>query len=297
MKKVRSIFLSVAVFGLSACGGDSNENLVDVSGTGQLSLAVTDGPIDDAQNVNVAFSGIVLQPADGDRIEISFPDNDTRVIDLLAFQNGESATLLDEEDIPVGDYNWIRLLVEQEGTSIVFKEDNDTAHELQVPSSENSGLKMNRSFTVAAGTTTDFIVDFVLRKSVHQQGNGVYKLRPTVRLVDRLEVNTIEGTVTGANCGDEQGSVYLYRGLGAVVQDIQGNENDPITTANVSDNDTFTIGFVETDEDYTVSFTCDADEEDGNNGDNDNSEMMVFSAGVDVTVTDGDAEMVEINVE
>ena len=57
-----------------------------------------------------------------------------------------------------------------------------------------------RLVPVGAGSTNDFTIDFDLRKSVvHPPGQGeTYLLKPVLRLVNNLEVGTIDGTVAAA---------------------------------------------------------------------------------------------------
>jgi hypothetical protein len=120
--------------------------------------------------------------------------------------------------VPTGSYQWIRLYVD--AAEIVFNE--GTASEivapLDIPSSENSGLKLISGFTVAAGGASDFIIKFDLRKSVHQDANG-YKLRPTLRLIDNLAAGHFAGTVGSAAAGDDC-AVYVYAGIAITPDDL-----------------------------------------------------------------------------
>jgi hypothetical protein len=148
-KLVQLVGLGLATMGLVACGGggstDGGSNLTTQSGTGLMSLAVTDAPIDDAEKVVVRFTHVELQPADGsERVVIGLdssaseeesldPDSlegepttldeesvDTsaqgtvKEIDLLALQGGKSAFLFEKIEVPEGDYDWIRFYLEPE---------------------------------------------------------------------------------------------------------------------------------------------------------------------------------------
>jgi hypothetical protein len=60
-------------------------------------------------------------------------------------------------------------------------------HGLYIPSSAESGLKLNRGFTLPIGGSADFVAEFDLMKSVHAP-KGLdpdYIMRPTIRLMDR----------------------------------------------------------------------------------------------------------------
>ncbi|NRB37856.1 MAG: DUF4382 domain-containing protein [Pseudomonadales bacterium] len=245
---------------LAACGSDSDN-------TGQLSIGVTDAPIDSASNVFVEFTAVELKPKSGASfiIELDAPTQ----IDLLAYQGSASAPLVESEVITAGEYNWIRLHINaEEGTRnsyIVL--DDGTEHALTIPSGAQSGLKMNRGFTVAAGGITDFTIDFDLRKSINAptQEGGEYKLRPTLRIVDSLNVVTISGVINDYPCLAEQtAAVYLFAGDVAPV-DVSESAG-PITTAFVSmDAETgdyaYELGFIAAGE-YTMAYTCDAASDD-----------------------------------
>jgi hypothetical protein len=267
---------------LAACSDSGGD-------TGQISVAVTDSPVDVADAVVVQFTGVELKPKEGAAFSRDFLTPKT--IDLLAYQNGERAMLLDEEEVPAGEYLWMRLKVQADpdvaGDSYITIGGADC--ELQIPSGDERGLQMIRGFTVGVGATTDFTVDFDLRKSVLQppgQTTAVpvcdgqaYVLKPVVRVVDNLEVGTINGAVDPnlitAQCGDTvengvyPGNVYLFgpvtdTDLGTP-DDYDGIVDDPngadaLASAMVDpDTFTYTIGFVPAG-DYRVAYTCDADD-------------------------------------
>lgn len=118
---------------LAGCGGGSGGTSEPLSGT--LSLAVTDAPVDDVSEVVVQFTGVRVKPRSGEAIEIDFgaPLN----IDLLSLTGENSATLLNGEPLPAGEYDWIALEVnaelDTEFDSYVLANDGGMI-ELEVPS-------------------------------------------------------------------------------------------------------------------------------------------------------------------
>jgi len=68
---------------------------------------------------------------------------------------------------------------------------------LYIPSGAETGLKLSKPFVVAQRATTRLMIDFDLRKSVvappGQSPNWI--LKPSLRLVDLLEVGALKGTV------------------------------------------------------------------------------------------------------
>ncbi|MEA5445695.1 DUF4382 domain-containing protein [Gammaproteobacteria bacterium AB-CW1] len=241
-------------------------------GTGTLSLDITDAPVDNATAVVVEFSGVEIQPADGQRISFEF--DEIRSIDLLTLQGNDSEPLLEGESVPAGEYEWIRLQVNAvAGTVDSFIEFEDGGqHSLFVPSGSETGLKLVSGFTVPAGGAADFTIDFDLRKSVtNPQGKPDYILKPALRMVNNVDVGSISGTVADAWAADDACSpaVYVYTGHDAEAGS-EGSDNPPLTSALVALNDDsgefeYTVGFLE-EADYSAAFTCEADQDDPEEG-------------------------------
>lgn len=288
------LFLAVA-----ACGGGGGGS----DGTATLNLFIKDAPVDGAAAVVVEFTGVELKPAGGDRVRFDFAT--PRQIDLLALQGNASAELLAGVEVPAGDYNWIRLAVNAaRGVLDSYIElEGGTPVSLFVPSGAQSGLKLHNPFTIAQGTIADFTIDFDLRKSVHDpEGQPDFYLRPTLRILNNLEVNTIRGTVdpalaTDSSCTngpnhDMGNAVYLYLGADAVVDD-EGSLSPPLTSVTVEyDEDSgeyrYEIGYV-AEGDYTVAFTCQAADDDPVN---DDDVAFVGAANVRVEVYDNAPETI-----
>ncbi|MDX1610107.1 MAG: DUF4382 domain-containing protein [Halofilum sp. (in: g-proteobacteria)] len=211
--------LAGAVLALASCGGGSG------SATGELTLGITDAVVDDAEHVNVVFTGISLKPANGEPVTFlcdqpaGEPDFDCngegyRMIDLLELSGAKRAMLLEDITLVAGRYDWIRLLVNARGpgssslpypdfpeTNIVLKDNPDGPGEpLLIPSGPQTGLKLVGGFTVPSGGEASFTIDFDLRKAVVKTEVGPLKeekflLRPAFRLVDDNNVGTLAGEV------------------------------------------------------------------------------------------------------
>lgn len=261
--------MSVAALAVAGCNTSGSG-----SGTGSMSLDVTDAPIDSAEEVNVVFNGIDIRAASGALVEITF--DEPKTINLLDLQGGTTASLLDDETLTAGDYEWIRLRVdatqEAGGSNLVMND--GTEHDLFIPSGSETGLKLVSGFTVPVNSSVAFTIDFDLRKSVVETGgaNPTYKLKPALRLLDNSEVGSISGTVSSTtvtalgNC-DAGSAVYVYEGADVEPGDVGGTGNEPLVTALVDTSGTgvtrydYTVAFL-TEGDYTVAFTCDADFDD-----------------------------------
>ncbi len=255
---------------LSGGGGGSSSS---GSGTGQVSFAITDSPVSDAQNVVVSFDCLELQSANSGRRIFTF--DPVKKIDLLQLQGNEFAQLISDELVASGPYQWARLCVISEkgndqDSYIILK--NGAPYPLYVPSGDQSGLKINTNYYVQQDGSTSFTIDFDLHKSVHDpQGTPDYILRPTLRLVKNDDVGSITGTVMQDACmgiGDniENAAVYVFSG--DVPPDdlntIDTTDIDPITTATVKFDPMdgmykYTAGFIDGSNggnQYTVALTC-----------------------------------------
>jgi hypothetical protein len=292
MKKLFLGCLCVCLTALAAalvagCGG--GESAPDAA-TGRLSLAVTDAPVDSASAVVVRFTAVELKPEGREAITLTL--DSPQSIDLLELAGGSSRALLSEREVPAGRYEWLRLIIEarqNENASYIDLQDG-SRYPLFVPSGSESGLKLIRGFTVAQGSTSNFTIDFDLRKSVIAPPGQApnYLLKPVLRLVDNLQVGNIAGVVSpeliGAACTPQ---VYVFSGAGVTPDDLDAAGSpdvDPLVSVPVSlDTGTgdyrYRATFLETG-DYTISFTCDGalDSPEG-------EETLAFVGTRDATVT------------
>jgi len=263
------------VLGLAACGGGGGGG----NDTGQLSLGVTDAPVDDAASVVVQFSGVAFKRAGAGAERVQNLSPSPRQLDLLQYQNGRAALLLDGVTLPAGDYEWIRLVVDNEpavrDSYVVLTGGQEC--ELRVPSGAESGLKLNRGFNLPADGSVALTIDFDLRKSLHappgQRGSAAactqgYLLRPTLRIVADAEVGAIAGHVDSALVTDGcLPKVYVFSGSGVTPDDIEeasGADADPLVVASVAVQNGSTAypyraAFLPAGP-YTVAFTCGDDD-------------------------------------
>lgn len=286
---LRLALLLLALTVLQAgCGGAVNS--VN-TGSGALTLRITDAPVVNAQHVYIQFRGLEIQSASGIRTTLYYCQDTAdatltivsatpcstlaapKQIDLLALNGGQSDVLLNGFALPAGDYSWIRLMVDTAGTHdsyIVVT--GGAGYELAIPSGSETGLKLNRGIVVPAGGSADFTIDFDLRKSVHVTGNGQYMLRPTLRLADNSLVGAIAGSINPllvpAGCTP---AVYVFTGAGVTPDDIDGIAADPVTTAmvkldSISGEYRYKAAFLEAG-DYTVAYTCMAASDDPSSDD------------------------------
>jgi len=165
----------------AACSGSGDDGVGSTGGTGHLTVALTDTPIDidTVQNVFVTIDSVEVFPADEGssepgKIEL-MPQAET--FDLLTLTGGVTDVLA-EEDLPAGFYTKIRLGVSQ--ASMVFKD--QTVVDLKLDSRK---VDVNVPFEVVASDPLIVTLDFDAAASLHivETGSGKYILRPVVKAV------------------------------------------------------------------------------------------------------------------
>ncbi len=304
---------SLAVI-VSGCGGSSSDEQ-DAS-TGSLSIMLTDAAVDNVSEVWVDFAGVALKPQVGDEILIEFAT--PTGINLLELQDGRSEALLNNEQVPVGPYEWIRLKVNAEFDNVFDSYamlDDGSQVELRIPSGSQTGLKLVSGFTVTANQSTNIMLDWDLRQALSDpRGQPGMHLRPALRVTDMAVFGTLTGTVeealvtemgppeppaegpniacTNGELHDTGNAVYLYEGEVSEPLDIRGADTDPAVTATVTQNvegvyefgvTYLTVGS------YTAAFTCQA------SGDDPEVEDEIVFAAIltDVVIADGETTHIE----
>ena len=290
-----SSLIVLASLGLlvGGCGGSgSNDSM------GRISLGVTDAPLDSVRSVVVEFSSVAFKRAGNDPETVATLNPSPQAVDLMQYRDGRTSMLMANIPLPAGQYEWVRLIVDNAPNvrdSYVVRTDGSEC-ELRIPSGAESGLKLNRGFTVPADGNVALTVDFDLRQSIHappgQSGAGInctqgYLLRPTLRLVDNANVGAIAGHVDAAlvttGCHP---SIYVFQGSDVVPDDIEETTTtmpdvDPYATASVgvvpgAAQYSYQIAFVPPGP-YTVAFTCSSDDPDAD-------EVLTFLPTKNVTV-------------
>lgn len=260
---------------LSACSGsDSVSSATTGTGTGLFELDITDAPVDDAAEVVIVFDGVEIKPLQGDALILSL--DPARRINLLQYRDGETLNLLEQTRLRAEEYEWIRLRIRaqenlQDGSYIRLRDGRQFP--LFIPSGAETGLKLQRRFTVAEGGITRLLIDFDLRKSLvmppGQAPNWI--LRPSMRLIDRLQTGTLEGEIDllelAANFGLPRSAcdagLYLFAGTDQTPDDMDGDPADgadpvvylPLDPTREKTRATYRIHYLETGP-YTLALTC-----------------------------------------
>ena len=305
MKQLTYIFLTLlGTTMLIACSSGAGEDTNTAGGgrggvqNGFLSLSITDAPIDGAAEVWVRFDGVELKPAStDDAVTLTF--NPPMKINLLALQGQKKVQMLTNATLPAGNYDWLELKVTATNDGLLdsyIKLDDNSVHELDIPSGSESGLKIIGGLEVIANTPTSMTIDFDLRKSIVMTGVAQYKLKPVLILVDDTAVSSIVGTVevsalTDSDCPDADPStgnaVYLYSGLNISPDDVDNIDPEPVASVIPTLNKLtgifeYDFGFIPLGK-YTAAFTCEANLDDPMIDD-----VIMFSRGMNINLANTD---------
>jgi hypothetical protein len=219
-KSLGLVFSLLSLLFFSACGGSGGGS--DSGGTGTLSVSLTDAA-GSYKAVYITIEGLEVHTGGNDNddnnwMEISM-DKDT--INLCELTNGVFEEL-GSVRLPEGDYNQLRLHLsdtEEDNELNILSElhpsanyaisEDNSVHELKIPSGFQSGVKLVKGFSINENSTTEIILDFDASKSVVEAGNsGKWILKPTIKVGELKEYSIINGRVT--NNPDDVGIAGAY---------------------------------------------------------------------------------------
>ena len=246
MHPIRLFLLTIlSILVITGCSEDKSTSPADSTGT--LKILLTDAPSKFDQ-INITFSEISVHSSDdsaedeqtnGEGTDGNSEDqgslskksagewivinNETQTFDLLTLTNGITS-ILGEKELEAGHYTQIRLQITE--AEIVV---DGTTYQLTIPSGT---VKFVSGFDIVSETSTELIIDFDAARSVHTTGGNKseYKLRPTIRLINK------------ALCGSISGQVTNYENL-PVAYAIAGSDTLNSTYVN-ENNGKFTLGFL-----------------------------------------------------
>lgn len=169
---------------LVSCESESNNS---GSGTTPISIKMTDAPGKyDKILLNVDQVEILTS---GGRKTIDVDDNIP--FDILKFTMGKD-TLLAGDIVPSGFIQEVRLILDDEGNSIVV---DGVSHPLTTPSGQSSGVKLKVQDELIPDIAYTLLLDFDAAASITTTGNGKYILKPVIRTIPNAVSGVIRGTI------------------------------------------------------------------------------------------------------
>lgn len=178
------IFLALLFF---SCDKDSIDEGNEAP---KVRVFLMDGPAD-VEEVNINIVDVQINSQGGENGWQSLSSVNTGVYDLLELTGGNEV-LLGDAEIPEGRLEQIRLIL-GDGNSI--KIDGQT-QELNTPSAQESGLKVQIKQDLEAGITYKLLLDFDAGQSIVEAGNsGMFQLKPVIRANLEALTGSIQGQV------------------------------------------------------------------------------------------------------
>jgi len=209
-------------------GGSIDENASGGLATekGTLKIYLTDAP-GDYREVNINISRIEGHIAgDGEEGE----DKGSWKV-LKEWQDGLEVDLIKLDDVSIllasleiapNKYTQLRIFLKEEASLILEGEEGPEGPTitvpLEIPSSANTGIKLNRPFEIVEGMVTKLIIDFDAEKSVIKTGNEKYKMKPVIS----LSSETYSTGEPPEGAGSVSGSVSYYESVNLALVGIGG---------------------------------------------------------------------------
>ena len=266
-KRSRFGLAAVVAIALTGCGGSGSDPAQEAMGI--LNLSVSDGGID-AAKVCIKFDGVQLKKADEDApMPVEYFDEPV-IVNLLANQGANSQPITSQQ-VPAGNYEWIRLMVDASKGNNAGLADTDQTdsqcladdgsylltetglhYSLFIPSGEQSGLKLIKDITIPVNASGNFTAEWDLGKSfIAPPGLAPDAImKPVVKLVANNEVGTLvgqvaDGLVEAETCDAEFApKVYVFD-EGVEPNPIDYPPEDPEAPFEPDPNDPVATGLVE----------------------------------------------------
>ncbi|MBO0322345.1 DUF4382 domain-containing protein [Muricauda sp. CAU 1633] len=208
--RTKIFFYAVSLAFLAFIGCSEDENNGNPSGTGRMTVQLTDAPFpfDMVAEANVTIFKVDARLKDSEDEEMDDTDASSFVtlmeeeisVNLLDLTNGVTEELADLE-VPAGTYDLVRVYVK--GVNVVLTDDR--TFDLDVPSGEQTGIKIfiDPGLTVAGGLSSDLLLDFDVSRSFVAKGNlssvdGIngFNFKPVIKASNLSTAGTLSGTVT-----------------------------------------------------------------------------------------------------
>lgn len=183
--KTLSVFLIISISILISCSDNPKSDKT------LFTVMLTDLPADyeevliDIQDVRINPSGI-----NDEESWISLEHVNKGIYNLLDFTNGLDM-LLAEQELPPGLITQMRLVL---GNNNKVKKE-DVYYDLDTPSAQQAGLKLNIHAELQAGIDYKIWIDFDAGRSIIEKGNGTFSLKPVIRTYTEATNGAIRGKV------------------------------------------------------------------------------------------------------
>lgn len=206
MKKLLFLLLIVTLASYLLVGCNPVTPPAEGEGEGTLKLYLTDAP-GDYLAVDILISRIDAHIAEAEQEQaqegsMNFQNRDSNNMEediggewvtLINWDNGLPVDLIELEgqtmllstnELEAGTYTQLRVFLMGEASiTIEGEEETEINENLIIPSSAQTGIKLTHPFEIIEGQTTELTLDFDAQKSIFINGNGEYRMQPTIKVI------------------------------------------------------------------------------------------------------------------
>jgi len=195
----------------ASCSKDGNDD--STPGTSSLSVRMTDAPV----NYDAVFIDLQNVEITGSAGNATMLNVNPGIYNLLDFANGMD-TLIASGNLQAGKIEQVRLILGSNNSVVV----DSVSYPLSTPSAQQSGLKLQVHETFIAGVAYQLLLDFDAAQSIVVEGNGIYQLKPVIRVIESAISGSIKGRILPVGV---QSTVTADNGMAAysTVTDLNGN--------------------------------------------------------------------------
>lgn len=265
LKSQKAILLFSLIGGFTICCTACRQEKINLSGSSVLEIYLADLPADyqavrmDIRQIMISISSSTTD--DSGWIEI--PLVRTGLYNVLDFRNGRD-TLLGKAALPTGTVSQIRLILGK-GNQLILKD--GSVIPLEIPSAEESGLKLTVHTILTAGASRALVLDFdAARSIIRTEKSGQYLFRPVIHtflkgsgaaLEGRILPDTVQVRIIAVTNTDTLGAIpdpdgyYRLDGMPAdtyqllIIPDpLSGFMNDTLNNIQVHEGSTTTVDTV-----------------------------------------------------
>src|SRR5680860_275580 len=209
MKKLLFLLLIVTLASYLLVGCNPVTPPAEGEGEGTLKLYLTDAP-GDYLAVDILISRIDAHIAEAEQEQaqegsMNFQNRDSNNteediggewVTLNNWDNGLPVDLIELEgqtmllstnELGVGTYTQLRVFLMGEASiTIEGEEEPEITENLIIPSSAQTGIKLTHPFEIIEGQTTELTLDFDAQESIFINGNGEYRMQPTIKVISEI---------------------------------------------------------------------------------------------------------------
>ncbi|MCF6132488.1 DUF4382 domain-containing protein [Flavobacterium wongokense] len=183
MKKIIYLLCVAAGIVLYSCDSSSSDS-ADGSYSYKVRMTDAPGPYD---AVNIDLRAVEVKGSNGQTVNLN---TTAGIYNLLDFSNGVD-TLIAVSTLADSRVEQIRLILGPNNSVVV----DGVTYPLDTPSAEQSGLKLQVHQDLVADIENMVLIDFDANSSIHQTGNGTYKLKPVLRTIVTATTGNIKGVI------------------------------------------------------------------------------------------------------